>query len=163
LNASSEGEIRAFEDFIEAYQNRFYLEPLTTVIDFIQLNRFGEIDPEISFRFVPLHSMDEKERAEVDKINAEADDLRINGGVIHPIEARKSVANDPNSRYQGIEVNDLPIPPGEGEVDDDPNNPEGNPPELIGGAGLDPGKPKGGLKDEHQHTDDNQAATENAG
>lgn len=154
LNASSEGEIRAFEDFIASYQNHFFLEPLTTVIDFIQLNRFGQIDPEITFRFVPLHAMNEKEEAEIDKMNAETDDLRINGGVIHPIESRKAVANDPKSRYNGIEVDDLPIPPGEGEPGELDEN--GDPiPEPIGGKSLDPGKPA----TESQHSDDNQETT----
>ncbi len=153
LNASSEGEIRAFEDFIAAYQEQFYREPLTTVIDFIQLNRFGAIDPEITFRFVPLRSMDEKELAEVDKMNAETDDLRINGGVIDPLEARKGVANDPNSRYEGLDVNDVPIPPETDDDGDGQTDPGANP--SIGGSSLDPGK----SRPTQPHSDDQETVT----
>jgi phage-related protein (TIGR01555 family) len=125
LNASSEGEIRAFYDFIHAYQMKFFTEPLTRVIDFIQLALFGKVDPDITFIFEPLWSLDEKGSAEVRKLEAETDDLHINAGVISPLEARKRVANDPEELYDGLDVDDLPEPPAE----------------QLGGAGLDPGEP----------------------
>lgn len=141
LNASSEGEIRAFYDFIHAFQEKFFKDPLTRVIDFIQLHLFGEVDPEITFVFEPLWSMTEKEVAEVDKTTAETDDLRINGGVISPLEARKRVANAPDTPYQGLDMSVIPVPPGSGDTDGDGEpDPEGAPP--IGGEGLDPGKPE---------------------
>jgi hypothetical protein len=49
LNASSEGEIRVFYDFIHAHQEKFFRPTLTKIINLIQLNRWGEIDPEIGF------------------------------------------------------------------------------------------------------------------
>lgn len=140
LNASSEGEIRVFYDFIHAFQTKFFTEPLTRVIDFIQLNRFGTIDPEITFEFEPLWSMDEKSIAEIDKTKAETDDMRINGGVISPLEARKAVANAPDSPYPGLDVTVIPVPPGGEEPGEDPEDPEGGNP--IGGRGLNPGKPE---------------------
>lgn len=136
LNASSEGEIRAFYDFIAAYQEKLFKDPLTRCIDFIQLSKYGEVDPDIVFEFEPLYSMTEKEEADIDKTNAETDDLRINGGVISPLEARKSVANNPATRYDGLRTDVLPIPPG-GDEDDG-----GEEPPEIGGRGLDPGKPE---------------------
>ena len=141
LNASSEGEIRVFYDFIEATQNKFFKEPLTRVIDFIQLNRFGEIDPEITFKFEPLWSMTDKELAEVDKLEAETDDLRINGGVISPLEARIRLAHSPETPYAELDVTVIPIAPGSGGDEPiDPETGEPEPPAPIGGASLDPGK-----------------------
>lgn len=141
LNASSEGEIRAFYDFIHSFQTKFFTEPLTRVIDFIQLHLYGVIDPEITFIYEPLWSMDEKALAEIDKTKAETDDLRINGGVISPLESRKAVANAPDTPYAGLDVTVIPVPPGgdgNEEEPDDPNDPDL--PEPIGGRGLDPGK-----------------------
>lgn len=125
MNASAEPEIRAFYDYVASYQTAFYKEPLTRIIDFIQLAIWGAVDPEITFSFEPLWSLDEKGSAEVRKIEAETDDLLINGGIVSPLEARKRVANDPETPYQGLDVNDLPTPP---EQD-------------LGGKSLDPGEP----------------------
>lgn len=125
LNASSEGEIRAFYDFINAYQMKLLHDPLTRIIDFIQLKLWGEVDDDITFSFEPLWALTEKEIAEVQKIRMETDDLAINAGTIDPREARQRIAADPNSEYPDIDVNDVPEPP----VDE------------LGGKSLDPGQP----------------------
>ncbi|WP_163489245.1 anti-CBASS protein Acb1 family protein, partial [Klebsiella pneumoniae] len=57
LNASSEGEIRTFYDSIHSFQERFYGPHLRTVIDIVQLNEFGDVDPDIGYEFEPLWSM----------------------------------------------------------------------------------------------------------
>lgn len=126
LNASSEGEIRVYYDWIEAFQEKLFSDALTTIIDFIQLSKFGKIDPEIVFEFEPLWSMTRKEQAEVDKFEAEADQVRIDSGVIHPIEARQRLASDAGSPYESLDVDDVPEPPadpmdpgGDGEPGDD--------------------------------------------
>jgi uncharacterized protein len=54
LNATSEGELRAFEDMIHSYQEAFFRPHLTTILDLVQLNLFGEIDSGITFEFEPL-------------------------------------------------------------------------------------------------------------
>lgn len=54
LNATSEGELRAFEDMIHSYQEAFFRPNLTVVVNLVQLNLFGEIDPGITFDFEPL-------------------------------------------------------------------------------------------------------------
>ena len=41
LNATSEGELRAFEDMIHSYQEAFFRPNLTTILDLVQLNLFG--------------------------------------------------------------------------------------------------------------------------
>ncbi len=69
LNASSEGELRSFYDWIEhirkpvpqAADNRSELRPAFAV---------WRCRPEIDIKFEPLWALDEKERAEVNKIDA---------------------------------------------------------------------------------------------
>lgn len=62
LNASSDGEIRVFYDSIHAMQENLFRVPLKTVLDVIQLNEFGEIDPDIDFEFLPLYELTEAEK-----------------------------------------------------------------------------------------------------
>ena len=116
LNASSEGEIRTFYDWIEAYQQKLFAEKLGYVMDVIQLSEFGEIDPDITFKFETLWSLDDKELAEVRKIEAETDDILINGcGALAPEESRQRIAGDPNTPYEALDVEDLPEPPDQTE------------------------------------------------
>jgi uncharacterized protein len=65
LNATSEGELRAFEEMIHSYQESFFRPNLQTVLNLVQMSLFGEVDPDISFEFESLTAeLDEKERAE---------------------------------------------------------------------------------------------------
>lgn len=108
LNASSEGEIKSFDDTIAAYQGKFFGEPLKRVLGFVQLSLFGEIDEGITAVFEPLRQMTEKEIGEIDKLEGEADQIRIDSGVLHPEEARRALAAKEDSRYSDIDVEDVP-------------------------------------------------------
>jgi len=105
---SSDGEIRVFYDSIHAAQEDHLRDPLQTVIDIVQLSECGDIDPSIRFGFEPLWAMSERERAEVEKLEAETDQVRVDSGVLSPIEVRGNVASDPDSRYPGLDVEDAP-------------------------------------------------------
>jgi len=72
---------------------------LTKIINFIQLAEFGAVDPDITFIFDPLWTMNEKERAEVRKLDAETDQINIDAGVVSPLEVRTRIAADPESPY----------------------------------------------------------------
>jgi hypothetical protein len=74
----------------------------------VQLSLWGQIDPAITFTFVPLSDLTPKEKAEVQKIEAETDEIRINSSVLDPAEVRKRVANDPDSPYPGIDPDKVP-------------------------------------------------------
>lgn len=114
LNATSDGEMRAFNDTISGHQNHLYRTPLTTIMDIAQISLWGKRDPDITFDFMPLMELNEKERAEVNKIKAETDVILVDGGILHTEEARKRVANDPDAPYAGIEVEDVPEEPDAG-------------------------------------------------
>jgi hypothetical protein len=122
LNASSDGEIRAFYDTIESTQERIGTPHLRRLLDLIQMSKFGMIDPDIGFVWQPLWSLDEKGLAEVRKINAETDGTYVDHGILDLLEVRQTLAAEENSRYASINVDELPDPPPEeddGEGDEE--------------------------------------------
>lgn len=115
LNASSEGEIRVFYDFIHARQESLLRDPLTKVIELIQLDEFGEVDENISFAFEPLYQLSALEESTKRKTDAETDQIYINAGVVLQEEVRKRIAEDDESPYNGLDV-DIELPdPGAGD------------------------------------------------
>ena len=127
LNASSEGEIRVFYDHIHSVQEDLFHAPLTVCLQIIQLSEFGEIDEDIDFQFVPLMQMTEKELSEIRKSNGDRDCAYIDHGVLSPEEVRASLAADPDSGYNGIDVEDVPEPPeppDTGNLDDEDPDPK---------------------------------------
>lgn len=108
LNASSEGELKVFREWIHASQERFFRPQLTTIIGFAQLSLFGKVDPDIKFEFVQLEDLSAKEIAEVEKIRAEIDAQLVEAAILDREEARQRLADDEDSPYYGIDVEDLP-------------------------------------------------------
>jgi hypothetical protein len=108
LNATSEGEMRAFNDTIHGSQEHLYRSHLTSVYDFMQISLWGERDPDITYDFLPLQELTPKEKAEVRKLDAETDQIRVDSGVVSQEEVRTKVANDPESGFDGIDPDDVP-------------------------------------------------------
>ena len=104
LNASSDGEIRIFYDWIAAQQEAYWREPLEVILKVVQLSLFGEIDPDIGFTFVPLYQMTPTEEAEIRLSDSQADCAYIDHGVIDPSEVRGRLAKDPNSGFMGLDL-----------------------------------------------------------
>ena len=116
LNPTADGEIRVFYDRVRDWQERIG-HHLTKAIEILQLNEFGEIDPDIQFEWKSLWQLDEAGEAAVQKIKIDTDDVLIAAGVISPEEVRTRLAGDPESPYHGLEgpppePPDMP-PPGE--------------------------------------------------
>ncbi|HDL6888369.1 TPA: DUF1073 domain-containing protein [Yersinia enterocolitica] len=106
LNASSDGEIRVFYDYIHALQQILFKDNLKRALDIIQLSEFGDIDPEITFEFEPLYEMSEKEKAEIRKIDADTDAVYITSSVLAGNEVRQKLADDPDSPYHSLDLSD---------------------------------------------------------
>ena len=106
LNASSDGEIRVFYDYIHALQQAIFKDNLKRVLDIIQLSEFGEIDPDITFEFEPLYEMTAKEKAEIRKIDADTDAVYVTSSVLSGNEVRQKIANDPDSPYHSLDLSD---------------------------------------------------------
>jgi hypothetical protein len=111
LNASSDGEIRVFYDWIAAQQEANWREPLETVLKVVQLSLFGEIDPDIGFTFTPLYQMTPKELADIREADSRTAASYIDLGVIDASEERERLARDPNSGYQSLDTTIEIVPP----------------------------------------------------
>lgn len=124
LNASSDGEIRTFYDWIAAQQEAHWRHPIETVLKVAQLSLFGEIDETIGFEFVPLYQMSPSEEADIRLKNSQSATAYINAGVLDPSEERERLARDPASGYQGLDTSIEIVPPaGPPEDEGDPEPP----------------------------------------
>lgn len=123
LNATADGEIRVFYDDMHSAQEAVFRDPLQTCLEMIQLSEFGEIDPDITFSFVPLWQMSEKELAEVRKLDAETGAVLIESGAISPQEERERVAADETNGYHSLDLAD-------DDADGVPDSVPGVPPPL---------------------------------
>lgn len=112
LNASSDGEIRVYYDFIAAQQEAHLRPILDKISALMQLSLFGEVDNAIVWEFNPLYQLDAKELAEVQEVKSRTTSALIDRGVISAEEARQALSSDENSPYSGIDVDDVPEAPG---------------------------------------------------
>lgn len=121
LNASSEGEIRVFYDWIAAQQEAYWREPLETILQVVQLSLFGEIDPDINFDFVPLYQLTGKELAEIRKSNADTATAYVDRQILAPEEVRQQLAEDPESGYMGLDTSVKIEPPADPSKEEPPD------------------------------------------
>ncbi len=110
LNASSDGEIKVFYDFIAAEQENLFTSHLKTVFRIIQCHLWGSVDPDIGFEWVPLDSPTDKDEADMRKTDGDRDTAYVTAGVVSPDEVRERLRTDPNSGYTFI-TGDAPEPP----------------------------------------------------
>lgn len=108
LNASSEGEIRAFYDTIHAYQEKFFGPHLWTIFRMLQLNLWGEVDEELTFDFEPLWELDEKTMSDKRYQDAQTDTIYIDKGVLAPEEVRAKIVKDPDQPYGDLDPDEVP-------------------------------------------------------
>ena len=118
LNASSEGEITVWHEFIGAEQENVLEPVLDVILDLAQLDLYGEIDEDIGYAFVPLVEGSLKEIAEIRKSDGDLILGMINGGVISQDEGRESLASNPDSGFSNLN-GPAPEPPDEFSTDPD--------------------------------------------
>ncbi len=114
LNASSEGEIKVFYDYVQAMQQTLFTDPLVKLLQIIQLHLFGEIYDDITFEYCPLEQMNDEQELNISKGKAEMGATLIQAGVISKEEERQRLAGDPLSGYDGLSEQ-LPEQSNEGE------------------------------------------------
>lgn len=162
LNASSDGEIRVFYDYIAAFQQHLYGHALERLLKLVQLSLFGEVDDDIGFEFLPLWQPTEVDKSTIRKAKMEIDTGYVNAGVLDPVEVRDTLAADKEGDYNNIDVSQVPeapnaLPPGmnpiTGEMDGDPgddgDDPDGDKPPVAPSSGGPAGRmppPAGGAK-----------------
>lgn len=147
LNASTDGELRSFYDWIHAFQEVFR-DPITWIVQAAMISLWGEVDDDITIHFKHLYALSEAEQATVEKTRAETDGINIENGTISPEEARKRLAGDPKSQYEGLDPGDMPEPPvDEGLEGDEPDDDGGAEPAATGeGSETKSKEPRGNLK-----------------
>ena len=111
LNASSDGEMRCFYDFIEAQQEAVFRKPLLHILRLVQLSLFGEIDDNISFNFNPLWSLDEEHQAMVAQMMANTTSTYYQIGALKPIEIRRELARRADSSFNDLDLSDDALKP----------------------------------------------------
>jgi uncharacterized protein len=111
LNASSEGSIRVYYDLIHSTQEYLIRPPLQVVVDLIQIELFGDVDPDILLEFEPLYEMTDIEKAQVRYQDAQTGALLIQSQVIDPQEERARVADDPDTPYVDLDPMAMPDAP----------------------------------------------------
>ncbi len=113
MNATGESDLRNYYDDVSSRQEIVLLPELQTLVNQIASYVYpeeretdeGELIEEYSVDFNSLWEPTEKEQAEIDKINAETDQMNIANQIISPIEAR-------SHRFPELEQDaDLPAPP----------------------------------------------------
>lgn len=90
LHASSEGEMRSFNDYVHSFQEHLFRQPLHRLLGLMMISLWGAPDDGIDFEFEKLEETDEKEAADVEKTKAERDQILIDTGVISPEESRSA-------------------------------------------------------------------------
>ncbi|MCH7381618.1 MULTISPECIES: anti-CBASS protein Acb1 family protein [Acinetobacter] len=108
LNASSEGEIKVYYDYVAAQQQNIFTDPLVTILKIIQLHLFGQIFDDITFEFVPLEQMTEEQIANINKTKAETGATLVEANIISQEEERTRLADDSFSGYNSLDAETLP-------------------------------------------------------
>lgn len=104
LNASSDGEIRSFYDRIAAMQEKNLRPIIETILKLVQLDIFGEIDPNITFDFNPLWQLDEVQQADVNLKTVQTVDIMTQSGAVNSQEAKEIYKNMDLSCMDGVDL-----------------------------------------------------------
>ena len=133
FNSTGEADLRNHYDHVAATQEKMFREPLNAVLRLLQYNRRGTVDESITASFVPIGDEDAGQIANVNKTKADTASVYLQNGVLSAEEVRQMLADDEQSGYTTIDVEDVP----EDDTGDDmggmmgemPENPAENAPE----------------------------------
>ncbi len=120
LNANSDGETRNFYADVHSLQEKNMRPGISTILEAVQFSLFGKLIDGMGFEFLPLWEMDDKDKAEMRKADADADVAYVTAGIISPEEARERLAHDETSPYHSVDLTDPP--PDQGNDGDGEDN-----------------------------------------
>ncbi len=132
LNASSEGELKVWYDYCDAYRTDFYNDHLTTILRLLQIDLWGAVDEKITFSWEPLDTPTEAELSKMRHLDAEADKIYFGdpqSPVVSRDEVRVKLINSKNSGYNQLtgnapEPKKEPAPAGPGQPGGDKPKPK---------------------------------------
>lgn len=119
FNATGESDIRNYYDHILSQQEKVLRPVIKRILDLVQIRLSGSVDKSITFDFSPLSEDDQAAMANTQKVKADTMAVLLDRQIVSPEECRKRLADDPDSGFSDIDVDDLPEPP-EGEGGEDP-------------------------------------------
>lgn len=102
LNATGDSELAIWDEYVLDMQQVLFHDNLVKVCEIIQLSKWGDIDKSIEIEFPSPREPTPKELAELRKLDAETDSVRINDGIVAAEEVRDKISADPNSGYSGL-------------------------------------------------------------
>lgn len=107
FNASDNADMQNHYDHIASQQEKLLRSQLEKILKVLQLNRYGVIDENITFRFKKLDDDDEAQLATTNKTKAETATLYVNMGAISPDEARERLSKDKQSGYNNLPMDEV--------------------------------------------------------
>lgn len=134
MNATGESDMRNHYENIASLQEQIFRDGLNRVIDILQMNRYGDIDTAIQFKFAPLSDEADREKAEVNKIKAETAEIYSSLGAVGQEEVRNALIADPDSGYNNLTPYTAPEP-----VEEWPEESQTEEPEPVTPAGEEAG------------------------
>jgi phage-related protein (TIGR01555 family) len=109
LNATAEPERQEWTDYAHSMQELGYSPHAKRILEFVQMDLYGEVDEDITIEWVPLYEPTGKELAEIRKSDADRDVAYMTSNVVSPDEVRTKLQKDPESGYNGL-VGEAPEP-----------------------------------------------------
>jgi len=83
MNATGESDLRNYYDHLRSKQSTDLSETLADLDEMLIRHALGSRPPQIAYEWAPLWQMTPKEKAEVDKANAETDQIYVNLGLFN--------------------------------------------------------------------------------
>jgi phage-related protein (TIGR01555 family) len=117
LNASSEGEIRVFYDYVRGYQSDALQPLMQKVLKVVQLSLFGAIDDGITWEWEPLMELTKLEDAERRNKDANTAQLYVDMGALNAQQVAAHLAADPTSGYSGLFDGTEAIEPADDDIE----------------------------------------------
>lgn len=125
LNASSEGELQAYSDWISSQQEAIIRPVFEQIIKLAQLNIFGKVDDSVELKFKPLQQLSARELAEIRQIDAGVDQQYMDAGVIDPSEVRERIRTNNDGYLDNLDEDNHPWEDKEDENDlQNPSTPQ---------------------------------------
>ena len=117
FNATGESDIRNYYDHILSQQEKVFRAGIQTCLDVLQLNLNGKIDKSLTFEFAKLSEEDKNTRVMYQKSKADVIGGLLDHQIISGEEARKALADDPDSGFTDLDPDEVPEDEGGGMPD----------------------------------------------
>ncbi len=147
---AGDSDLRNHYDNIAALQQKILYHPMQRLIKVLQMNKYGEIDPDITFEFSPLSDEDENLKISTAKTKCDINIAYMEAGVLSAEEVRQKLIDDPDSGFDGLdpEPPKQPVPeelsPFDPEGDEEEEKQDAQKPSVSGLNGAPQGNiPKG--------------------